>query len=168
MATKYKTINVPTDLHEAFERMADSYGLSQIGLMQAMMQYFKATKADPRDPKADNPTDAIKALDKRLISFIRQQEKEILKPLADDAKQAADIVYGIQDDLKEWERRYSKMLLRHLGTAIKPEALNPAFLTAWQKDQAEQQQIRNTLDGIKRGEIHPATLKPITPKPSES
>lgn len=154
MATKYKTINVPTDLHQEFDRMADSYGLSQIGLMQAMMLYFKATKADPRDPKADNPTDALKALDKRLISFIRKQEKDILTPIGDDAKQAADIVFGIQEDFKEWEKRYSKMLLRHLGTAIKPEALNPAFVAAWQKDQDELRQTRaNVREFLKNGPV---------------
>lgn len=148
MAGKYKTINIPVELHEAFERMAASYELSQIGLMQAMMQYFKATKADPRDPKTDNPTDALKALDKRLISFIRQQEKEILKPLADDARQAADIAYGMQEDMKDWEKRYSKMLLRHLGTAIRPEALNPTFFAAWQQDQEEMRQRRADLQAF--------------------
>jgi hypothetical protein len=64
-----------------FEKLAQQYGLTNKGLLAAMVQYFKVTKADPRDPKADNPTDAIKALDKRLIGFIKEQEKKILIPM---------------------------------------------------------------------------------------
>ncbi|AUD07088.1 BfmA/BtgA family mobilization protein [Spirosoma pollinicola] len=78
---KYKTISIEPDTFEAFSRMADSYKLTNKGLVEAMLLYFQATKADPRDPKADNPTDAIKALDKRLISFIKEQEKKTLNPI---------------------------------------------------------------------------------------
>ncbi|GAB2559738.1 BfmA/BtgA family mobilization protein [Spirosoma aerophilum] len=80
MAT-YKTISVSEETFRDFERMADSYGLTNKGLVEAMLTYFKVTKADPRSPQADNPTDAIKALDKRLISFIKEQEKKILIPI---------------------------------------------------------------------------------------
>jgi|GEM_PF-3239213 len=79
--SKYKTISVGEATFHEFERMADSYGLTNKGLVEAMLTYFRATKADPRDPKTDNPTDAIKALDKRLVSFIKEQEKKILVPL---------------------------------------------------------------------------------------
>lgn len=64
-----------------FERLADSYGLTNKALLEAMVSYFRISKADPRDPKADNPTDAIKALDKRLVSFIKEQEKKTLHPM---------------------------------------------------------------------------------------
>ena len=77
----YKTISVSETTFSEFERMAASYGLSNKGLLEAMVTYFKVSKADPRDPQADNPTDAIKALDRRLISFIREQEKKILIPI---------------------------------------------------------------------------------------
>lgn len=78
---KYKTISIEPDTFEAFSRMADSYKLTNKGLIEAMLLYFQATKADPRDPRVDNPTDAIKALDKRLISFIKEQEKKTLNPI---------------------------------------------------------------------------------------
>ncbi|GAB3743308.1 BfmA/BtgA family mobilization protein [Spirosoma lituiforme] len=80
MAT-YKTISVSEDTFKEFERMAESYGLTNKGLVEAMITYFKVSKADPRSPQADNPTDAIKALDKRLVSFIKEQEKKILLPM---------------------------------------------------------------------------------------
>lgn len=79
--SKYKTISVETDTFDAFSRMADGYKLSNKALLEAMLLYFQVSKADPRDPRADNPTDAIKALDKRLISFIKEQEKKTLHPI---------------------------------------------------------------------------------------
>jgi hypothetical protein len=33
-----------------FERLASSYGLTNKGLLEAMVSYFKVSKADPRDP----------------------------------------------------------------------------------------------------------------------
>ena len=78
---KYKIISIEVETFEAFSRMADSYKLTNKGLLEAMLLYFQATKADPRDPKTDNPTDAIKALDRRLISFIKEQEKKTLNPI---------------------------------------------------------------------------------------
>jgi hypothetical protein len=78
---KYKTINAHESDFADFERLANAYGLNNTALLAAMVNYFKISKADPRDPKADNPTDAIKALDKRLISFIKEQEKKTLNPI---------------------------------------------------------------------------------------
>jgi len=80
-----------------FEKLAQQYRLNNKGLLAAMVQYFKATKADPRDPKADNPTDAIKALDRRLISFIRQQEKEQLRPIKDELILISRKLYELDD-----------------------------------------------------------------------
>lgn len=80
-----------------FEKLAQQYGLTNKALLAAMVQYFTVTKADPRDPKADNPTDAIKALDRRLISFIKQQEKEQLRPIKDELVLISRKLYELDD-----------------------------------------------------------------------
>ena len=79
--SRYKTVNANEHDFAEFEKLAASHSLTNTALFSAMVNYFKVTKADPRDPKADNPTDAIKALDKRLISFIKEQEKKTLHPM---------------------------------------------------------------------------------------
>jgi len=78
---QYKTISVTPETFKQFEQLANQLGLTNKGLVEAMVNYFNATKADPRNPTADNPTDAIKALDKRLIGFIKEQEKKTLNPI---------------------------------------------------------------------------------------
>ena len=91
------TLSIDRSTAAELGKLASSYGLSKKGLIVAMLQYFKATKADPRDPKADNPTDAIKALDRRLISFIKQQEKEQLRPIKDELILISRKLYEMDD-----------------------------------------------------------------------
>jgi protein-tyrosine-phosphatase len=95
--TDQTTLSVDKPTADELSRLAKSYGLTKKALIVAMLQYFKATKADPRDPKADNPTDAIKALDRRLISFIKQQEKEQLRPIKDELILISRKLYEMDD-----------------------------------------------------------------------
>jgi hypothetical protein len=97
MSRTLKSIDVDPDLFEDFKKLAKSYDMTNKDLFGAMVRYFNATKADPRDPKADNPTDAIKALDRRLISFIKQQEKEQLRPIKDELVLISRKLYELDD-----------------------------------------------------------------------
>lgn len=86
--TERKSLSVSAGTHEQLERLGDRFNLSHKDLIAAMVQYFTVTKADPRDTRSDIPNVAIKkltekvdALDKRTIGFIREQERELLKPI---------------------------------------------------------------------------------------
>jgi hypothetical protein len=124
MSRTLKSIDVDPELYEDFKKLAKSYGMTNKDLFGAMVRYFKATKADPRDPKADNPTDAIKALDKRLIGFIREQEKKILRPLSDDVQVLTRL---LQEDVP---RKIGQSQIRTISSAIKPELLTDRFKAA--------------------------------------
>ncbi|UFH57515.1 BfmA/BtgA family mobilization protein [Spirosoma sp. KNUC1025] len=123
---KDKQILISADLFAKFERMAGSYGLTKKALLEAMIFYFKATQADPRDPKADNPTDALKALDKRLVSFIRQQENELLRPMSDDLKLLLQL---ISQDLPKTLRQSQ---IKTIGGAFKPEFQTERFRAVYE------------------------------------
>ena len=97
MSRTLKSIDVDPDLYEDFKKLGKAYKLTNKDLFSAMVRYFQATKADPRDPKTDNPTDAIKALDRRLISFIKQQEKEQLRPIKDELILISRKLYEMDD-----------------------------------------------------------------------
>lgn len=155
-----KQVSLSPALFADFERMADSYGLTNKALLETMIRYFQATKADPRDPKTDNPTDAIKALDKRLISFIRQQEKQILKPMHDNMaalnnntqadmqtiNKFMNVVAEILDERLLRDIRLSN--IRTIGGAIRPELLNDNF-----------KQVYETVKSLKPGEVPPNNHK---------
>lgn len=91
--TDRKSLAVSLGTHQQLERLGDKLGLSNKELIGVMVQFFAVTKLDPRHPKADSPdialkklTDKVDALDKRFIGFIREQEKEILKPMRADVQ----------------------------------------------------------------------------------
>jgi hypothetical protein len=46
-----------------------------------MIYYFKNTGIDPKDAVNKNPSAMVSALDKRIVSFMKVQERDILKPL---------------------------------------------------------------------------------------
>ncbi|AUD06488.1 BfmA/BtgA family mobilization protein [Spirosoma pollinicola] len=100
-----------------FERLANSYGLTNKGLLEAMVNHFKVTKADPRDPRADNPTDAIKALDKRIVSFIKEQEKKILIPI----KEAVFDMAGTEGVARRSDLRIVNSNVKRIITGLKIE-----------------------------------------------
>ncbi len=88
-----KSLAVSLGTHQQLERLGDKLGLSNKELISVMVQFFAVTKLDPRYPKADSPdvilkklTDKVDALDKRMIGFIREQEKELLKPILSEVR----------------------------------------------------------------------------------
>jgi len=88
-----KSLSVSTGTHQQLERLGTKFDLSHKDLIAVMAQYFIITKIDPRDMKADVPdvalkklTEKVDTLDKRMIGFIREQEKELLKPILSEVK----------------------------------------------------------------------------------
>lgn len=88
-----KSLSVSAGTHQQLERLGTKFGLSHKDLVAVMVQYFTVTKTDPRDTKADIPdvslkklTEKVDALDKRVIGFIREQEKELLKPILSEVR----------------------------------------------------------------------------------
>ena len=85
--------SVSAGTHQQLERLGTKFDLSHKDLIAVMAQYFIITKIDPRDTKADVPdvalkklTEKVDTLDKRMIGFIREQEKELLKPILSEVK----------------------------------------------------------------------------------
>jgi len=88
-----KSLSVSAGTHQQLERLGTKFDLSHKDLIAVMAQYFIITKIDPRDTKADVPdvalkklTEKVDTLDKRMIGFIREQEKELLKPILSEVK----------------------------------------------------------------------------------
>jgi hypothetical protein len=145
-----KSLAVSLGTHQQLERLGDKLGLSNKELISVMVQFFAITKLDPRYPKADSPdvvlkklTDKVDALDKRFIGFIREQEKEILKPMQADVqalRQAAESGSGAGLTAGQLEEQLTgvveamQMLLRlSFRTALVDNALRSEY-----KQQADQ------------------------------
>ena len=103
-----KTIHVSLGTHRQLEKLGDQLGLSHKDLIASMLQFFAVTKLDPRYPKADSPetvlkklSDKVDSLDKRFIGFIREQEKEILRPMRADVQAMRQGAILTPDQLEE-------------------------------------------------------------------
>ncbi|GMN06313.1 hypothetical protein MTsPCn5_17020 [Croceitalea sp. MTPC5] len=66
------------------KQLSLTYGSPIGALTEAMIRYFKRTGINPKDAINENPSTMIKILDKRIVSFLKVQERDILKPLKDE------------------------------------------------------------------------------------
>ena len=139
-----KTIHVSLGTHRQLEKLGDQLGLSHKELIASMLQFFAVTKLDPRYPKADSPETALKklsdkvdSLDKRFIGFIREQEKEILKPMRADVQAMRQGAILTPDQLEEQltgvVEAVQTLLRVSFRTALVDTALRPEY-----KQQADQ------------------------------
>lgn len=141
-----KSLSVSAGTHQQLERLATKLGLSHKDLITAMVQYFTVTRADPRDPKADAPDVALKkmaakvdTLDKRLIGFIREQEKELLKPILSEVKAMRTQIGGevatpgvgadqLEEQLTSVVGAVQTLLRMSFRTALVDSALRPEYI----------------------------------------
>ncbi|MDF4221077.1 BfmA/BtgA family mobilization protein [Maribacter sp. M208] len=81
---KKKSIIIGQRGHKDIKTLSETFGSSIGSLVEAMITYFKRTGINPRDAINESPSTMIKALDKRIVSFLRVQERDILKPMRDE------------------------------------------------------------------------------------
>jgi hypothetical protein len=79
-----KSIIIDQRAHNELGKLSESLRINYGSLVEEMIYYFKKTGIDPKDAINKNPSDMVAALDKRIISFMKVQERDILKPLRQD------------------------------------------------------------------------------------
>ncbi|TMM58436.1 hypothetical protein FEE95_03120 [Maribacter algarum] len=79
-----KSIIISQHSHKDLKVLANSFNSPLGGLIEAMILYFKRTGINPLEGIKENPSSMIKVLDKRIVSFLRVQERDILKPMRDE------------------------------------------------------------------------------------
>ncbi|MGP1994061.1 BfmA/BtgA family mobilization protein [Zobellia laminariae] len=76
-----KSILISDYHHKELKKLSEALGLSYYKLVEEMITYFKKTGINPQESKNESPARALKELDKRMVSFLKVQERDILKPL---------------------------------------------------------------------------------------
>jgi len=138
MSARLKTINADEAAYEGFRQLAKECDLTSPELVAAMVQYFRVTKADPRNPTGPDLTTSLAKLtakladlDKRTIGFIREQEKTYLKPILAEVQAhkvlstpAAIAPVGVSKDQADELIRW---FVRVLSKGMLPAQLTPDF-----------------------------------------
>lgn len=79
-----KSIIIDPKAHSELTKLSESLRMNYGTLVQEMIYYFKKTGIDPKNAVNNNPSVMVAALDKRIVSFLKVQERDILKPLRQD------------------------------------------------------------------------------------
>jgi mRNA-degrading endonuclease RelE of RelBE toxin-antitoxin system len=96
-----KSIIIKETAHKELKKLSESLRMQYGSLVEAMIFYFKNTGIDPKNAINQNPSVMVKALDKRIVSFMKVQEKDILKPLRNEVYQYSNELKKQYNDLKE-------------------------------------------------------------------
>ena len=105
---KKKSIIINQNAHKELSKLSESLRMQYGSLVEAMILYFKRTGIDPKDALNQNPSVMVKALDKRIVSFMKVQERDILKPLRNEVYQYSVELKKQFNDLKEEVNEFSK------------------------------------------------------------
>ena len=108
-----KSIIIDEKAHSELGKLSESLRMNFGALIQEMIYYFKKTGIDPKDAVNKNPSLMVAALDKRIVSFLKVQERDILKPLRQDVynyqniqkEEISKIVNGLNDLIKQHSER---------------------------------------------------------------
>jgi len=99
-----KSVLISVYHHKELKKLSEAFNLNYYKLIEEMIIYFKKTGINPAESQNENPSKGLKELDKRLISFLKVQERDILKPLRQE-------VYNYsQDQNKEFQKVYKNLI----------------------------------------------------------
>lgn len=99
---KKKSILIKEFHHKELAKISKVFGTPYGDLVQSMILYFKTTGINPVEAINENPATMVKALDKRIVSFLKVQERDILKPLRNESFQYATEQKNQFTELSSW------------------------------------------------------------------
>jgi hypothetical protein len=161
MSVRLKTINADAAAYEGFRQLAKECNLTSPELVAAMVQYFRVTKADPREPTGPDLTSSLAKitaklsdLDKRTIGFIREQEKTYLKPILAQVQAhqvlsvpapsvPAGLSAGQVKELSEW-------FMRLIRRTMQPTQLTEQYLNGTMPQPPAQGKQDLSLEPVKK------------------
>ena len=77
---KYETLNSNSETKITIARLAKKFDMSLVDFLDAMAKYFEVTGVNPKDQVILSPAEEIKKLRDTLVSFMRKQENDFIKP----------------------------------------------------------------------------------------
>ena len=97
-----KSILIKEFHHKELVTISKTFGSQYGDLVGSMIIYFKKTGINPTEAINENPAAMVKVLDKRIISFLKVQERDILKPLRNEIYQYSSEQKKQYEDLSKW------------------------------------------------------------------
>ena len=99
---KKKSILIKEFHHKELVKISKTFGSQYGDLIESMILYFKKTGINPVEAINENPATMVKVLDKRIVSFLKVQERDILKPLRNEVYQNSKEQKEQFSNLSKW------------------------------------------------------------------
>jgi hypothetical protein len=99
---KKKSILIKEFHHKELVKISKTFGSQYGDLIESMILYFKKTGINPVEAINENPAAMVKVLDKRIVSFLKVQERDILKPLRNEVYQNSKEQKEQFSNLSKW------------------------------------------------------------------
>ena len=158
---KKKSILIKEFHHKELVKISKVFGVPYGDLVQSMILYFKKTGINPVEAINENPATMVKVLDKRIVSFLKVQERDILKPLRSESfqyskeqkKQFSELSSWIQDvviKLNNYDKGRTRLINTELGKIEKKiiQQQKAFFKIAALIDAKNKSGIKGTLKSI--------------------
>lgn len=143
-----KSIIINHKAHKELSKISEAFNCSYGSLVESMIYYFKKTGINPKDAVNENPSIAVKALDRRIVSFLKVQERDILKPLRNEVYQYNKNQNKIASELKNTYTSFIQKLNEIDVNRTK------AVIKEMKKQQKAIQEILTFLDQHNKSGIH--------------
>jgi hypothetical protein len=159
---KYVTISITPKSKIIIDRLADKYEMSQKDFAEAMAKYFDTTGVNPKDLQVLSPAEELKKFRDTIISFMRKQENDFIKPTFGkmDTLIARFVTYIDDEAPKRGEasgQNKAKLLLTSADGSI--EEKNGLSNNQGVKIEAESEDYKTLLEKCKRLELKLNTTK---------
>ena len=95
---QYEVLRVKPEDKELFLKLTAKFKRKQIDLAGQMIRFFDQSGYDPLAQSFETPSEELKKLRDTLVSFIRTQEKQYVRPMADKVD---GLVLALAEFIKE-------------------------------------------------------------------
>ena len=159
---KYVTISITPKSKIIIDRLADKFEMSQKDFAEAMAKYFDTTGVNPKDLQVLSPAEELKKFRDTIISFMRKQENDFIKPTFGkmDTLIARFVTYIDDEAPKRGEasgQNKAKLLLTSTDGSI--EEKNGLSNNQGVRIEAESEDYKTLLEKCKRLELKLNTTK---------
>jgi hypothetical protein len=76
-----KSLIINSSSHKDLKKLAEDHGRSMGKFTEEMILFMKKTGTDPQVINGKSASEMIKVIDKRIVSFFKTQEQDILYPI---------------------------------------------------------------------------------------
>jgi hypothetical protein len=159
---KYVTISITPKSKIIIDRLANKFEMSQKDFAEAMAKYFDTTGVNPKDLQVLSPAEELKKFRDTIISFMRKQENDFIKPTFGkmDTLIARFVTYIDEEAPKKGDSQgQNKIKAFPISTEISKEEKTGTLENENLKNEVQSQEVKLLQEKLNKAELKLKTTK---------